>query len=81
MPTRHFNAVIDMISEDGQTCTVTFDGYGTTEIARISDLMPRDWEAPMIPVERERAKTSRYMHVCTCVHNGYLAIVHVCHCL
>lgn len=73
-----------MISEDGQTCTVTFDGYGTTEIARISDLMPRDWEAPMIPVERERAKTSRYtyIHVCTCVHRAYyLAIVRVCHCL
>ena len=56
-----------MISEDGQTCTVTFDGYGTTEITRITDLMPRDWEAPMIPVERERAKTSKYnisIYVC-----------------
>lgn len=61
MPDRHFNAVIDMISEDGQTCTVTFDGYGTTEITRVADIMPRDWEAPMMPVQRERAKTSRYM--------------------
>ena len=56
---RHFNAVIDMISEDGQTCTVTFDGYGTTEIVRVNELMPRDWEEPMIRVEKDRAKTSR----------------------
>lgn len=48
-----------MISDDGQTCTVTFDGYGTTEIVRVDDLMSRDWEAPMMPVERERTKTSR----------------------
>lgn len=53
-----------MISEDGQTCTVTFDGYGTTEIARMTELMPREWEAPMIPVERERAKTSRLIIAC-----------------
>ena len=37
-----------MISEDGQTCTVTFDGYGTTEIVRVEDLSSRDWEPPSI---------------------------------
>lgn len=26
------------------TCTVTFDGYGTTEIVRLADLRPQGWE-------------------------------------
>lgn len=33
-----------MLSGDSETCTVTFDGYGTTVIARLSDLRPRGWE-------------------------------------
>ncbi len=48
-----------MISEDGQTCTVTFDGYGTTEIVRVDDLSSRDWEPPSITVDRHKAKSSR----------------------
>ena len=56
---RHFNAVIDMISDDVQTCTVTFDGYGTTEIVRVDDLLPREWEAPKISVEKQKAQSSR----------------------
>jgi len=32
---RYYNAVIDMLSEDGETCTVTFDGYGTTVIVKV----------------------------------------------
>ena len=41
---RYYNAVVDMLSGDGDTCTVTFDGYGTTVIVRLSDLRPRGWE-------------------------------------
>jgi len=33
-----------MIAADGETCTLTFDGYGTTEIVKLSDLRPRGWE-------------------------------------
>ena len=33
---RYYNAVIDMISEDKGTCSVTFEGYGTTEIVKVS---------------------------------------------
>ena len=32
---RYYNAVIDMISEDKGTCSVTFEGYGTTEIVKV----------------------------------------------
>lgn len=56
---KHYNAVIDMISDDGQTCTVTFDGYGTTEIVRVDELMSRDWEPPSLTVEKHKAKSSR----------------------
>ena len=60
-----------MISDDGQTCTVTFDGYGTTEIVRVDELMSRDWEPPTLTVEKHKAKSSRLdcymsMHKCTC---------------
>lgn len=33
-----------MLSEDGQTCSVKFDGYGTTIIVRLVDLRPLTWE-------------------------------------
>ena len=33
---RYYNAAIDMISEDKGTCSVTFEGYGTTEIVKVS---------------------------------------------
>lgn len=32
---RYYNAVIDMISADNGTCSVTFEGYGTTEIVKV----------------------------------------------
>ena len=32
---RYYNAVIDMIADDGETCSVTFDGYGTTVIVKV----------------------------------------------
>lgn len=41
---RYYNAMVDMLSGDGETCTVTFEGYGTTVIVRLSDLRPRGWE-------------------------------------
>ena len=41
---RYYNAVVDMLSDDGESCTVTFDGYGTTVITRLNDLRPRGWE-------------------------------------
>ena len=41
---RYYNAVVDMLSGDGETCTVTFDGYGSTVISRLNDLRPRGWE-------------------------------------
>ncbi len=41
---RYYNATIDMIAADSETCTLTFDGYGTTEIIKLSDLRPRGWE-------------------------------------
>lgn len=41
---RYYNAVVDMLSGDGETCTVSFEGYGTTVIVRLSDLRPRGWE-------------------------------------
>ena len=37
---RYYNAVIDMISEDNGTCSVTFEGYGTTEIVKVSIVWP-----------------------------------------
>ncbi len=43
-PTRYYNAVVDLVSEDGVTCSVTFDGYGTTEIVRLADIRPQSWE-------------------------------------
>lgn len=51
-----------MIADDCQTCTVTFDGYGTTEIVKVDDLLPREWEAPKISVEKQKAQSSR----CVC---------------
>ena len=33
-----------MISADGESCTLTFEGYSTTEIVRLCDLRPRGWE-------------------------------------
>lgn len=33
-----------MISADGESCTLSFEGYGTTEIVRLCDLRPRGWE-------------------------------------
>ena len=33
-----------MISADGESCTLTFEGYNTTEIVRLCDLRPRGWE-------------------------------------
>ena len=47
---RYYNATIDMIAADGETCTLTFDGYGTTVIVKLSDLRPHGWE------EEEEAK-------------------------
>ena len=41
---RYYNAIIDMISADGDSCTVTFEGYNTTEIVRLGDLRPTGWE-------------------------------------
>ncbi len=41
---RYYNAVIDMISTDGDSCTLTFEGYNTTEIVRLCDLRPCGWE-------------------------------------
>lgn len=41
---RYYNAVIDMISADGESCTLTFEGYNTTEIVRLCDLRPCGWE-------------------------------------
>ena len=33
-----------MISADGDSCTLTFEGYHTTEIVRLCDLRPIGWE-------------------------------------
>ena len=41
---RYYDAVIDMLSEDGETCTVTFDGYGTTVIVKV--MYPIQWSHP-----------------------------------
>ena len=41
---RYYNARIDMISGDGESCTLTFEGYNTTEIVRLCDLRPNGWE-------------------------------------
>jgi hypothetical protein len=41
---RYYNAVIDIISIDGESCTLTFEGYNTTEIVRLCDLRPCGWE-------------------------------------
>ena len=46
-----------MVSDDQQTCTVTFDGYGTTEIVRVVDLQARDWEDST--ATRVRSKTTK----------------------
>lgn len=48
---RYYNAVIDIISADGESCTLTFEGYNTTEIVRLGDLRPCGWE------EEEEGKT------------------------
>lgn len=41
---RYFDATIDMIAADGETCTLTFNGYNTTEIVKLCDIRPRGWE-------------------------------------
>lgn len=41
---RYYNAVIDIISVDNESCTLTFEGYNTTEIVRLCDLHPCGWE-------------------------------------
>lgn len=33
-----------MISADGGSCSLTFEGYKTTEIVRLCDLRPCVWE-------------------------------------
>lgn len=33
-----------MISAGGDSCTLTFEGYNTTEIVKLCDLRPRGWE-------------------------------------
>lgn len=33
-----------MISTDGDSCTLTFESYSTTEIVRLCDLRPSGWE-------------------------------------
>ena len=38
---KHYSATIDQILEDG-TCTVIFDGYSTSEITQVGQLMPRN---------------------------------------
>lgn len=43
--------MIDIISADGESCTLTFEGYNTTEIVRLGDLRPCGWE------EEEEGKT------------------------
>lgn len=39
---KYYNAVIDMISEDNGTCSITFEGYGTTDIVKLSELRPEN---------------------------------------
>ena len=47
-----------MFSGDGLTCTVTFDGYGTTDIVRTADLSRRDLgEAGSSSFTYDRART------------------------
>ena len=43
-----------MIAADGESCTLTFDGYSTTEIVKLCDLRPRGWEE-----EEEKPGTKR----------------------
>ena len=42
---RYYDAVVDMIGDDGDTCTVTFDGYSTTEVCKAR----YDFKTPNIP--------------------------------
>ncbi len=41
---RYYNATIDVISADNESCTLTFEGYNSTEIVRLCDLRPFGWE-------------------------------------
>ncbi|KAK2192558.1 hypothetical protein NP493_28g11001 [Ridgeia piscesae] len=41
---QHYDAVIDEVLPDG-TCTVTFDGYGNTEVTQVSLLRSREGES------------------------------------
>ena len=47
--------MIEMLSDDGQTCSVKFDGYGTTIIVRLSDVRPLTWENEDV-VSRDNSK-------------------------
>ena len=58
---RYYNAVIDMISEENGTCSVTFEGYGTTEIVKVS--VPVGGLARATPSVCVRV----CVHVCVCV--------------
>lgn len=43
-PHRRYGAIVEMLAEDGNTCSIKFDGYGTTIIAKLIDLRPLSWE-------------------------------------
>ena len=37
---RYCSAVIEMVSVDGENCSVEVDGYGTSIMTKLSDLRP-----------------------------------------
>jgi len=55
---RYFDAMVDMISDDG-TCTVTFDTYGSTAIVMLSSLRQRDSSKRPSDVQGEGSKSKK----------------------
>ena len=52
---KYYDAVVDMIGDDGDTCTVTFDGYSTTEVCKLADLRQCGWD-DMDPLEAAKKR-------------------------
>ena len=70
---RYYNAVIDMISEENGTCSVTFEGYGTTEIVKVS--------VPVGGLARATPSVCVRVCVCMCACVCVCACVRVCVCV
>lgn len=51
---RYYGALVEVLSGDGATASVRFDGYGTTIFVRLSELRPLTWKEE--PADKQTKK-------------------------